>query len=217
MNRLIVLLLTTVLSVNLAAQTIEEGNFAVITFKHKFLWKTETYYWIVPQSSISAEDNGRFCIYPLYIPYLSSDVEPTWSTIGNGNGDSDYCQTDSFCKVVDDNCELVQTVSSKRIRIIDLAKTKERRYKDSVSIYLTFVSGRFMTGILRTDNVINRGYPIKAYAPASDIKAIKMESDDRDYLMAKTTDYQGIAFSITSLASYPLDRELSKAYQEPYQ
>ena len=92
-----------------------------------------------------------------------------------------------------------------------------RKMRETVTVSLSFVSGRFLIGLLQTDNVINRYYPIKAYAPTGDFEIVKMDKEDPLFWRARSTDYGGIAFSITKLASFPFDRELSKAYQEPYQ
>ena len=200
---------------NLAAQSVEEGVFAVISFERVIMNKTESYYWIVPQDSILSKDNGRFCLYPLY---LSSEEKPTWTPLANGNGDLAYCLSDSFCQTVSAHHEMVQKIQTSRLGTVYKNRAMvEGKIKEKTTVYLTFVSGRFITGTLLTENVINRGFPLKAYAPTGDIQIVRKEPDDRVYQLAKTTDYQGIAYSITQLIYCPYDREASKAYQAPYQ
>lgn len=212
MKKLVYLLL--LCSFNLAAQSIEDGLFAVITFERKIANNTETYFWIVPKDSISVNDNGRFCLYPLY---LASEQEKTWTPLCNGNGDPDYCITDPFCILVKDHQEMVQKIQSKRRSVIYKTRPKEITVKETVKVYITFVSGSFMVGVLQTNNVINKGIALKAYTPLDGLEIVKMGQDDRIYELVRMTDYQGVAFSITKLPSYPFDREASKAYQAAYQ
>lgn len=206
------LLLLIFCNVNLAAQSVVDGVFAVFTFKREVFHKVEVFYWITPQDSILSHDNGRFCIYPLY---LASEETVSWSALVNENGDPESSLP--FCKKVLANHEKVQTIRSTHRTVIYKSKPKEKTLTEKTTVYLTFVSGRFLIGELQSNNMINRYYPIKAYSPIGEILIVKKEKNDRIYRAAKMTDYQGIAFSITQLASYPFDRENGKAYQEPYQ